>query len=192
MLWSGNRADAIPVYPETRFGLASVTKMFTAVTVASLIRRECVSFDTPVVAILPPDRRPATLRADVTVHHLLSHTSGIADYFEEACGQSADYGSLWINKPSYRIVRPADFLPLFADLPPHRPPGQRFQYSNASYIMLGLIIEEVAQAPYIDVVTKSVLQPAGLTATGFFALDEVRQHVAIGYLRPREPGDPWR
>jgi len=74
-----DRAAGIPVTPATRFGLASVTKMFTAVTVATL----GVDVAAPVVALLPPDRRPSTLRPDVTVHHLLSHTSGIADYCEE-------------------------------------------------------------------------------------------------------------
>src|SRR5450755_4406862 len=89
-----NRSDGIPVRCGTRFGLASVTKMFTAVAVASLVRSGRISFDTPVVKILPPHRRPATLRSDVAIHHLLSHTSGIADYFEEDGGPSADYAAL--------------------------------------------------------------------------------------------------
>jgi CubicO group peptidase (beta-lactamase class C family) len=78
-----NRAEAVPVRPGTRFGLASLTKMFTAVATADLVRQGALGFHTPVVNVLPSDRRPATLRADVTVHHLLSHTSGVADYYEE-------------------------------------------------------------------------------------------------------------
>jgi CubicO group peptidase (beta-lactamase class C family) len=188
-----NRSDSVPVRPGTRFGLASLTKMFTAVAVADLVRQGALAFDTPVVSILPVDRRPATLRADVTVHHLLSHTSGIADYYEEEDEhEDEDYAGLWRTRPCYRMLRPADFLPLFGDLPPYRAPGQRFQYSNAGYILLGLVIEELTNTPYTEAVTQRVLQPAGMPASGFFALDEVRSDVAVGYLPPLHPGAPWR
>lgn len=185
-----NRSDAVPVRPGTRFGLASVTKMFTAVAVADLVRRRKLTFDTLVVDILPPQRRPSTLLSEVTVHHLLTHTSGIADYYEE--NEKCDYAELWETRPSYRVLRPADFLPMFADLPPYRGPGGQFQYSNAGYIVLGLIIEELTQVPYTEVVADRVFEPAGMAASGFFALDEARPNVAVGYLPPREPGAPWR
>jgi CubicO group peptidase (beta-lactamase class C family) len=90
------------------------------------------------------------------------------------------------------MLRPADFLPMFADLPPYRGPGQRFQYSNAGYIVLGLLLEELTGQPYPDVVTQAVFEPAGMSASGFFALDEPRPDVATGYLRPTQPGAPWR
>jgi CubicO group peptidase (beta-lactamase class C family) len=188
-----NRSDAVPVRPGTRFGLASLTKMFTAVAIADLVRQSALDFDTPVVNILPVDRRPATLRADVTVHHLLSHTSGIADYYEEEdAHDDEDFANLWMTRPSYRMLRPADFLPLFGDLPPYRAPGQRFQYSNAGYILLGLVIEELANAPYTEAVAQRVLRPAGMHSSGFFALDEARPDVAVGYLSPHQDGAPWR
>lgn len=183
-----NRADAVPVRVGTRFGLASLTKMFTAVAVADQVRAGAVRFDTPVVDVLPPERRPSTLRADVTVHHLLTHTSGIADYFDDV----GDYGELWAQRPCYRMLAPADFLPLFGDLPPVRGPGELFQYSNAGYIVLGLLLEQLAELPYPEVVRRRVFEPAGMDASGFFALDEARPDIAVGYLPPREPGAPWR
>lgn len=186
-----NRADGLPVRPATRFGIASVTKMFTAVTVADLIGRGLLEFGRPVIEILPPERRPSTLRPDVTVAHLLSHTSGIADYFEEE-DEDLDYGALWTDRPTYRMRRPADFLRLFGDLPPYRPPGERLQYSNAGYIVLGLVIEELAQAPYADVVTQRVFERAGMADSGFFELDEARANLAVGYLPPSAEGRPWR
>ena len=186
-----NRSDAVPVRPATRFGLASLTKMFTAVAVADLVRQGRLSFDTPVVEVLPPARRPSTLLPEVTVHHLLSHTSGIADYCEEE-DEDCDYELLWLDRPAYRVLRPVDFLPMFADLPPYRPPGGRFHYSNAGYIVLGLVIEEVAGAPYTEVVANRVFEPAGMAASGFFWLDEARPDLAVGYRPPRQPGGPWR
>lgn len=187
-----NRADSVPIHAGTRFGLASVTKMFTAVAIASLVRDGALEFDARVVDILPPERRPSTLRADVTVHHLLTHTAGIADYAEEEGEEELDYAEIWQTRPSYRMLRPADFLQLFGDLPPYREPGLRLQYSNAGYVLLGLVIEEAASQPYIDVVTERVFTPAGMTASGFFALDEVHPDVATGYVSPSEPDGPWR
>jgi CubicO group peptidase (beta-lactamase class C family) len=186
-----NRADGVPVTPRTRFGLASFTKMFTAVSTVGLLHEHGVPYDAPVVGLLPPERRPSTLREDVTVHHLLTHTSGIADYFEEA-DEGADFAALWAQRPSYTMRRPVDFLPLFGELAPYRPPGRTWQYSNAGYILLGLVLEELAGLPYADVVQRRVFDRAGMTGSGFFGLDEVVPDVAVGYLPPAAEGLPWR
>ncbi len=172
----------------TRFGLASVTKMFTAATVTRLVGAGRLAFETPVVDLLPAARRPATLRPDVTVHHLLCHTSGIADYYEEELDPEPDYADLWLTRPCYTIERPADFLPIFTDLPPYRPPGERFQYSNAGYIVLGLVIEEVTGTSYAQAVHAEVFEPVGMASSGFFRLDEPVPDLAQGYL-PRATPD---
>jgi CubicO group peptidase (beta-lactamase class C family) len=188
-------ATRTPNSPATRFGLASLTKMFTAVVVATLVRDGRLAFETPVADILPAHLRPRTLDAAVSVHHLLCHTSGIADYAEEdedSAGYLEDYGALWVERPSYLIERPADVLPLFADLPAYRPPGQVFQYSNAGYILLGIVIEQVAGTPYPEAVQARVFEPAGMTASGFFRLDEAVPDVATGYLAPTSPDLPRR
>jgi CubicO group peptidase (beta-lactamase class C family) len=189
-----DRATRTRVTPATRFGLASVTKTFTACTVVDLVREGLVAFETPVVEVLPADRRPSTLLPEVTVHHLLCHTSGIADYCEEDEDSPAyldDYGSLWVDRPSYSMTRPGDFLPLFGGLPPYRPPGERFQYSNAGYIVLGLVVEQLTGRPFAEVVEQRVFAPAGMSESGFFRLDEPVPDVAIGYRRA-SPDGPWR
>jgi CubicO group peptidase (beta-lactamase class C family) len=190
-----DRATSTPVTPATRFALASVTKMFTAVTVVDLVATGATTFETPVVDLLPPERQPSTLLSEVTLHHLLCHTSGIADYAEEDEDSPAyleDYGSLWERLPSYSIERPIDFLPLFGDLPPYRPPGVEWQYSNAGYIVLGLVIEELTGRPYAEVVQERVFDRAGMTGSGFFRLDESVPDVATGYLPRGGPDEPWR
>jgi len=173
-----DRAAGIANSPRTRFGLASVTKMFTAVATA----RTVPDLHAPVVSLLPPERRPATLRPDVTVHHLLCHTSGIADYAEEEGEEAVDYADLWIDRPVYAMTRPADFLPLFGDLPPYTPPGGDWRYSNAGYVLLGLVVEELTGEPFPDVMDRLVFRPAGMADSGFFRLDEPRPDVAVGYL----------
>jgi CubicO group peptidase (beta-lactamase class C family) len=178
-------AERVPNSPLTRFGLASLTKMFTAVVVATLVRDGRLAFETPVVDVLPANLRPRTLASAVSVHHLLCHTSGIADYAEEdesSPGYVEDYAALWVDRPSYLVERPADFLPLFADLPAYRPPGALFQYSNAGYVLLGLVIEQIAGSSYPEAVQERVFEPAGMTASGFFRLDEAVPNVATGYL----------
>ena len=86
---------------------------------------------------------------------------------------------MWERLPSYSMERPADYLPLFADLPPYRHPGTQWQYCNAGYIVLGLVIEELTGRPYADVVQERVFDRAGMTDSGFFRLDEV----AAGHRR---------
>jgi CubicO group peptidase (beta-lactamase class C family) len=189
-----DRATRTPVTPATRFGIASVTKMFTACAVVGLVRDGLVAFETPVVDVLPADRRPSTLLPEVSVHHLLCHTSGIADYCEEdedSPAHLADYAELWRDLPSCAVTQPADFLPLFGDLPPYRQPGERCQYSNAGFIVLGLVIEELTGQAYPDVVQQRVFAPAGMSDSGFFRLDEPVPDVAVGYRRA-SPDGPWR
>jgi len=90
------------------------------------------------------------------------------------------------------MERPIDFLPLFGDLPPYRPPGEQFQYSNAGFVVLGLVVEAVTGRPFIDVVQDRVFARAGMDASGFFRFDEPVPDVALGYLPRKSPGAPWR
>lgn len=190
-----NRATQSPITPATRFGLASITKMFTAVTIVDLVSSGALAFDTPVASVLPPERRPSTLLPEVTVHHLLTHTSGIADYCEEdedSPSYLEDYGSLWEQLPSYSMERPIDFLPLFGDLPPYRPPGGPWQYSNAGFVVLALVIEELTSRSYTEVVQERVFARAGMAETAFFRFDDVVPDLAVGYLPRSRPDAPWR
>ncbi len=190
-----NRADGIPVTRSTRFATASLGKMFTAVAVLDAVGRGEVGLQEAVVDVLPPDRRPSTLRPDVTVHHLLSHTSGIADYFEEdeeLPGYREDYDEIWSRIPNYTVRDYAALLPLFSDLPPVCPPGTAYHYSNAGYVLAGLLLQEVSGMPFAEAVTTRVFGPAGMTASGYPAFDEVHPNIAQGYLPPLHPGGPWR
>lgn len=190
-----DRANGIPVHPGTRFATASLSKMFTAVAVVDTAARGEFGLDTPVTSLLPPHLRPSTLREDVTVHHLLSHTSGIADYFEEdedLPGYNDDYGSLWRDLPVYQVRDYTAMLPLFADLPPICPPGEAYHYSNAGYVLLGILLAHVTEKPFAEAVAERVFTPAGMTGSGYPAADEVHPGVALNYLPPAAEGMPWR
>lgn len=190
-----NRADRVAVHAGTRFASGSLGKMFTAVGVVDAAQRGEVALDAPVVEVLPADKRPSTLRPDVTVHHLLCHTSGIADYFEEdedLPGYREDYSELWTDLPLYSIRDYTALLPLFADLPPICPPGEAYHYSNAGYVLLGILLQEVTGLPFAEAVAARVLRPAGADSSGYFAADEVHPDVATNYLPPLGEGMPWR
>ena len=190
-----DRAHGAPVTPATRFATASLSKMFTAAAVLSCVRDGLLEVDDLVVDLLPAARRPRTLPDDVTVHHLLTHTSGIGDYAEEddaLPGYVEDYASLWVHRPVQTMERPDDFLPLYADAAPVAPPGEVYHYSNAGYVLLGAVLEQVTDRPFVDVAGERVLGPAGMGSSGYFRSDEARPDVAVGYRPRTDPAAPWR
>lgn len=190
-----NRADRVPIHSGTRFATASLSKMFTAVGVLDAAGRGELSVRDRVIDLLPPQKRPSTLRDDVLVQHLLSHSSGIADYFEED-EDLPDYDEegmekIWATIPNYTVRDYAALLPFF-DRPPNFPPGDGYHYSNAGFVLLGMILAEVSGMPFADAMATRVFEPAGMSASGYPALDEVYPEIATGYLAPAAPGAPWR
>lgn len=180
-----NRSESIPNDPTTRFAQASGSKTFTACAVARLVETGCFSFDTCVASILevwPPQFSP-----EVTVHHLLSHTSGIADYFDEESEDDDDWLALWEEHPTYTIRGPSDLLPLFRDGTPKFAPGARFSYCNSGYVALGLLIEQHARMPFSDFVRREVLETVGMNGSGYFALDALPSRTALNYLTGDDP-----
>lgn len=176
-----NRAEQIPNTITTRFGIASGTKTFTAVAVGQLVDQGKLTLDTRLgdcVQAEFPHFDPA-----VTIKQLLTHTSGLPDYFdEEELDASADFGALWADLPVYNVREPRHLLPLFQNLPMKFPPGHRFSYNNGGYILLGLVIEAISGMPYASYVEEHVLAPAGMTDSGFFETDHLPANTAIGNL----------
>lgn len=181
-----HRAERIPNTAATRFGIASGTKTLTAIAVAQLVERGRLAFDAPLADCV--DAPLPAFDPDVTLHHLLTHSGGIPDYFDEAVMD--DYEALWCERPMYRFRTPGDFLPLFAHLPMKAAPGTTWAYSNAGYILLGLAVERAAGMPFTTYVERHVLRASGMTSSGFFPLDRLPGGTARGYL-PTEDGG-WR
>lgn len=160
----------------TRFDTASVTKLFTAVAILQLIERGFLTFDTPVIERL--GLRGTAIAPTVTVSHLLTHTSGIADDADEESGEN--YAEFWKTKPNYMVNETADFLPQFAHKPPNFPPGQGCRYCNCGYVLLGLLVEKASGLSYRDYVRQQIFAPAGMLHSDFFRLDVVNDAVAEG------------
>jgi CubicO group peptidase (beta-lactamase class C family) len=186
-----NRADRVPNQTGTRFGTASITKTFTATAIGILADEGKLSFRAPAREYLAS--LSEHLPWEVTVHHLLTHTSGIGDYFDEETLGSSAYEQVWEEVPMYRIRTPTDLLPLFLHRPPVFAPGAGCRYNGAGYILLGLVIEALSGQAYADFVTERVFMAAGMGGSGFFAMNEVLPQVAVGYIPPAsEGGSCWR
>ena len=116
----------------------------------------------------------------ITIRHLLSHMSGIPDYFGESVME--DYDELWRDYPNYKIRSSKDLLPLFIDKPMMYPKGEKFQYNNSGYVVLGLLIESVTGKPFDDFLQENVFLPCGMQDTGYYELDRLPQNCANAYI----------
>lgn len=174
-----SKAYNVPNRIDTKLNIASTTKMFTAVAVMQLIEQGKLSLTDTVGKILPdyPNKQVAE---KVTVHHLLSHSSGLDDY----------HGAKYIcRKGILRQVR--DYFPLFVDEPLAFEPGERMQYSNAGYVVLGAIIEKVSGENYFDYVRNHIFKPSGMTNTDFYETDIDTPNLATGYTNFQDKGDDY-
>lgn len=177
-----NKQDKLAFDKHTRFGIASGAKIFTAVAITKLVEQGRLGFQsklTDCLSIAFPH-----FHQDVTIHHLLTHTSGIPDYFDEE--EMDDFEELWQTLPMYRVRSGEDFLPLFQDKKMMFQPGERFHYNNAAFIVLGLVVEELAGEPFTSFVQKHIFDSAGMTEAGYFAFNKLPGNTAIGYIKEEE------
>jgi CubicO group peptidase (beta-lactamase class C family) len=176
-----NRTWKIRNRPETRFRIASVGKMFTAAAVLQLIEAGRLAFDTRVTECL--GLTGTKIPPEATVRHMLTMTSGIADWInEDAEDFNAEWSKFCRTHPLYLLRRDADYLPIFANLEPYGPLGEKFRYNGAGFMLMGLMIEKVTGLSYFDYVRQNILARAGMSETEFLDLDDVVPNVAEGYI----------
>ena len=98
-----HRGHRVPNVSSTRFAVASVTKMITAATALRLVDDGQLDLHRPLVELLPSEQQPRRLSLAVTTHHLLSHTSGVGDYFDEQIQSWEPWLALWDRIPTYHV-----------------------------------------------------------------------------------------
>jgi len=140
---------------KTAYHIVSLTKAFTAMAVLMLEEEGLLSVEDQAADYLPEFQ---TLRG-ITLHHLLTHTSGISG-----------------RKYNWETVSEA-----FANGKPEKAPGEEMQYSNGNYILLGKIIEKVSGEKYTDFMNKRILGPLGLEGSGWFYGDIPEEYKSLGY-----------
>ena len=148
--------DTLPVTEDTVFQLASVSKTFTSAAVMLLVRQGLLCPEDEITKFFPEIPYPG-----VTIRHLLNHTSGIPDYFDD----DEWFIRIWKeekrvpgNDEILRFLRETEAKPYFA-------PGEGLEYSNTGYNLLALLVERLSGIPYEEFLQKNIFEPAGMTST---------------------------
>ncbi len=162
-------SHGVPNRISTKFQTASMAKMFTAVAIMQLVEAGKLKLEDTVGEFLP-DYPSEIVKSKVTIHQLLTHKSGLSDYFNEK----------YDNHPKNTIRELTDFLPFFENEPLNFVPGENAQYSNSGYLLLGLIIEKITSRSYYDHIKQSIFVPAGMKHTGW-RNDQVVDELARTY-----------
>jgi CubicO group peptidase (beta-lactamase class C family) len=168
---------------DMRFDVASISKLFTSVAVLQLVATGQLDLDASIHEYV--ELTGTAIAPEVTLRHLLTHTSGIADIAEEALGER--YADVFRVVPCHTIATAHDFLALFADKPPHFAPGSASRYCNASYVVAGMAVEHASGQDFRDYVDNEVFARAGMTRSGYFDKRYAIADLAEGF-DPTEDG----
>ncbi len=171
-------ANEIPNTIETKFASASAGKVFVAVGILQLIEQGKIKFDDTLGRLLDIDLHD--IDPDVTVEQLLTHTSGVPDYFDESVMD--EYEELWVDFPNYKIRHNNDLFPLFMNKPMMYSKGERFQYNNSGYVLLAAIIEKVTGVYFDQYLAEHVFNRCDMKSTGYYELDRLPARCANNYI----------
>lgn len=160
----------VPNTPDTIFRLGSITKQFTATAILQLEEQGKLSVNDAAckyIADCPAAWKP------ITIHQLLSHTSGIASYTND---------SKFMEPRVMRVpLTPLEILMLSKDKPLDFQPGEGFKYDNSGYIFLGIIIEKVSGEKYADYLRKHIFDPLDMHESGYDDTRSILKNRAAGY-----------
>lgn len=162
----------IPNAPDTKHRLGSITKQFTAALILQLVAEGKLKLDEPITAYLPD--YPKANGNKITLHHLLTNTSGIPNYtsfpkfFEER------------SRNPYTV---GEFVKVFGDSTLQFVPGETFAYSNSGYFLLGAIIEKVTGESYEEQLEKRIFTPLKMNNSGFDHHENILKKRATGYQK---------
>jgi len=173
-----DKSRSLPNTPHTIFGLGSITKVFTGIAVARLVQERKIAYHEKLGTYL--DGFPAEVAGAVTVHQLLTHTSGMGDIYSEVNGPA-------IQSWSSEADVTAGLLRLVRASPLEFTPGTSHRYSNAGYVTLQFIVAAVSGQTFYDFVRQHVFRAAGMASTDFYDRDQCRRDRRIAH--PYAPED---
>lgn len=157
----------VAVTPETKFRIGSVSKQFIAAAILKLQEQGKLRIEDKLAKYIPDYPRGD----EVTIHHLLTHTSGIRSY----TGKPDFFETVTVG------VKAEDHIKSFKNDPYDFDPGKKWSYNNSGYFLLGYIIEKVAGQPYGEYLRQAFFEPLGMKATGVHEAKAILPHEATGY-----------
>lgn len=174
----------VPNKVDTKFNLGSMNKMFTTIAVAQLVERGKLSYQDKVGDYLGGDWIKPENAERITIHHLLTHTSGLGDFFSRAFFQTSKLLFLSVD----------DYQTLVKDMELQFEPGTRWSYSNAGFVLLGAIIEKVTGEDYFDYVRKNIYQKANMINSDCYEMFKPVPNLAVGYQKRKteEGREEWQ
>lgn len=167
---SANMEWNISNQSDTKFRLGSISKQFTAFLIVKLAEEGKIKLDVPITTYLPD--YPKETGDKITIHHLLTHTSGIPNYTS-----LPDF----FKDKSRNPYTPEEFVKTFSNLPLEFTPGERFNYSNSGYFLLGYIIEKISGKSYEQYLQETILTPLKMVNSGYDHSDVILKNRAAGY-----------
>jgi CubicO group peptidase (beta-lactamase class C family) len=159
----------VPSDTATRFCIGSMNKMFTSVAIGQLVQAGKLSYADTLAKVLP-DYPNQGIAKRITIVQLLTHTSGLGDYFKN---------EFFTHRGNYVALR--SYLPIFQDDSLLFAPGTSWSYSNAGFLVLGLVVEKVSREDYFEYVSRHIYEPAGMHHSGSYKSDSVVDNLATGY-----------
>lgn len=174
-----NRTWLVENALDTKFRIASISKMFTAVAILKLIEEKKLRLEDPIHKYL--DLENSQIPQNITIYHLLTHTSGIGDYYDEMNATDDDWLELWQKKPIYAMTNLGDYYTMFKDEKPLFESGSKFHYSGSGYILLGMLIEKITAKRYEAYIESIIFKKLNLQDTHFLDNEVVEKGVADGY-----------
>jgi CubicO group peptidase (beta-lactamase class C family) len=160
---------AVPATPAMRYSIGSISKQFTAAAILLLQEDGKLSLDDPVGKYVPG----LTRGNEVTIRQILSHTSGYQDYWPE------DY----VMTPMLAPESAQQILDVWAKKPLDFEPGTQWQYSNTNYVIAGRIVETVTGQPLMELLTRRIFRPLGMTSVWNSDEAKLTQADATAYYR---------
>lgn len=161
---------SIPNTLNTKFRIASLSKSFTAALVMQMVEQNRICLDATISKYIPD--YPSPYRDSITIHQLLSHTSGIPHY-----DAVPGFDPVYTRLP----VTPEKYIKLIAGLKLVFKPGAGSHYSSFGYYILGVILERVSGMSFPELLKKNILDPAGMTGTSFDDMISIQSNRASGY-----------
>jgi len=160
----------VSMVPENVFQIGSMTKQFTAVSILMLLEQGKLTLDDDITTYIPDY---PTHNKSITIHHLLTHTSGIKSYTSMR----------GLREIARKDLEPLELIDFFQNEPMDFNPGEKYKYNNSGYIILGYIIEKISGVSYAEFVETNIFKKINMSSSLYGSKSKIIKNRASGYQK---------